>query len=55
MPGNDAALATALQNRMDGDHPRVFQDAYLAGGGVYLDRAAAGGIGHAVEVMPMSA
>ena len=50
MPGDDAALAAALQHRMDRDHPRVFQDAHLAGGGVHLHRPPASGVGHAVEI-----
>ena len=50
MPGDDAALAAALQHRMHRDHPRVLQDAHLVGRGVHLHGAAARGVGHAVEI-----
>jgi len=50
VPGDDAALAAAVQDRVDGDDLAVLEDAQLMGGAVHLDRAPARGVGHAVKV-----
>src|SRR5690606_38074550 len=48
--GSYSALVATLQYRMGGDQLAVLEDPDLLGERVHLDRAPAGGVGHAVEV-----
>jgi len=50
MPCSQRPLVATLQNGMDGDQPTRLEDADLVGTAMNLDRSAAGGIRHAVEV-----
>jgi hypothetical protein len=50
MAGDDAALATAVQDGMGGDDATLLEDANLVGHAVHFDRATAHGVRHAVEI-----
>ena len=50
MAGQDRALLAPLQQGVHGDQASVFVDAHLIGGGLHIQRAPVGTIGHAVVV-----
>jgi len=50
VPGDDAALAAAVEDGMDGDDLAILDDADLVGGTLHLDGPAPCGVGHAVKV-----
>ena len=52
MPGGDAPLATAIEDRMHGDYAPFLENAHLVGRAVHLHGTPARGVGHAERLPP---